>query len=76
MGVPTVIYTVIGGVQAVTWTDVKIMVLILFGMCAVIARAVLALIWAAAVVVAIGDRVPTTEAEAARRELRRSRALV
>src|ERR687893_2672365 len=29
----------------------------------VIARAVLALIWAAAVVVAIGDRVPTTDAE-------------
>jgi hypothetical protein len=29
----------------------------------VIARAVLALIWAAAVIVAIGDRVPTTDAE-------------
>jgi Short repeat of unknown function (DUF308) len=29
----------------------------------VIARAVLALVWAAAVVVAIGDRVPTTDAE-------------
>src|ERR1044071_968519 len=29
----------------------------------VISRAVLALIWAAAVVVAIGDRVPTTDAE-------------
>jgi hypothetical protein len=29
----------------------------------VVARAVLALIWAAAVVVAIGDRVPTTDAE-------------
>jgi SSS family transporter len=28
MGVPTVIYTVIGGVQAVTWADVKQMVLI------------------------------------------------
>lgn len=29
----------------------------------VIARAVLALVWAAAVVIAIGDRVPTTDAE-------------
>ena len=39
--VPAVIYTMFGGVQAVTWTDVKIMVLIVFGMFAVIAVAVL-----------------------------------
>src|SRR5688572_9299648 len=30
MGIPTVIYTMIGGVQAVTWADVKQMVLIVF----------------------------------------------
>jgi Na+/proline symporter len=38
---PAVVYTMFGGVQAVTWTDVKIMVLIVFGMFAVIAVAVL-----------------------------------
>lgn len=32
IGLPTVIYTMIGGVQAVTWTDVKQMVLIVVGM--------------------------------------------
>ncbi|HEX9755697.1 MAG TPA: sodium:solute symporter [Gemmatimonadales bacterium] len=32
MGVPTVIYTMIGGVQAVTWVDVKQMVLIVAGL--------------------------------------------
>jgi len=37
---PAVVYTMFGGVQAVTWTDVKIMVLIVFGMFAVIAVAV------------------------------------
>jgi len=37
IGVPTVIYTMIGGVQAVTWTDVKQMVLILAGLGAVVA---------------------------------------
>jgi len=36
IGVPTIIYTMIGGVQAVTWTDVKQMVVILVGMTAVI----------------------------------------
>src|SRR5918998_3505591 len=36
---PAVIYTMFGGVQAVTWTDVKIMVLIVFGMFAVVAAA-------------------------------------
>ncbi len=38
---PAVIYTMFGGVQAVTWTDVKIMVLIVFGLFAVIIAAVL-----------------------------------
>jgi solute:Na+ symporter, SSS family len=37
---PAVIYTMFGGVQAVTWTDVKIMGLIVFGMFAVIAAAI------------------------------------
>src|SRR5918993_3976192 len=36
---PAVVYTMFGGVQAVTWTDVKIMVLIVIGMFAVIAVA-------------------------------------
>src|SRR3990172_2150945 len=35
MGVPTVIYTMIGGVQAVTWADVKQMVLIVFALVAI-----------------------------------------
>lgn len=39
--VPAVIYTMFGGVQAVTWTDVKIMALIVFGLFAVIVVAVL-----------------------------------
>ena len=39
--VPAVIYTMFGGVQAVTWTDVKIMVLIVFGMFAVVFAAIL-----------------------------------
>ena len=39
--VPAVIYTMFGGVQAVTWTDVKIMVLIVFGMFAVVIAAIL-----------------------------------
>jgi solute:Na+ symporter, SSS family len=41
IAMPAVVYTMFGGVQAVTWTDVKIMVLIVFGMFAVIAVAVL-----------------------------------
>ncbi|HEY7497886.1 MAG TPA: sodium:solute symporter [Vicinamibacterales bacterium] len=41
--VPAVIYTMFGGVQAVTWTDVKIMVIIIVGLFAVIAAAVLGL---------------------------------
>jgi solute:Na+ symporter, SSS family len=32
IGVPAVVYTMFGGVQAVTWTDVKQMVLIVFGL--------------------------------------------
>ena len=36
MGIPTVLYTMIGGVQAVTWVDVKQMVLIVFAVIAVI----------------------------------------
>jgi Na+/proline symporter len=36
IGVPTIVYTMLGGVQAVTWTDVKQMVLILAGLAAVI----------------------------------------
>ena len=37
---PAVVYTMFGGVQAVTWTDVKIMVLIVFGLFAMIVAAV------------------------------------
>ena len=40
---PAVLYTMFGGVQAVTWTDVKIMVLIVLGLFAVIAAAILGL---------------------------------
>ena len=36
IGVPTVIYTMIGGVQAVTWADVKQMVLIVIALVAVV----------------------------------------
>jgi Na+/proline symporter len=41
IGIPTVIYTMVGGVQAVTWTDVKQMVIIVIG----IVAAVVVLIW-------------------------------
>ncbi|HXG89356.1 MAG TPA: sodium:solute symporter [Vicinamibacterales bacterium] len=34
IGLPAIIYTIFGGVQAVTWTDVKIMVLIIGGLIA------------------------------------------
>jgi len=40
---PAVVYTMFGGVQAVTWTDVKIMALIVAGLFAMIAAAVLGL---------------------------------
>jgi SSS family transporter len=36
IGVPTVMYTMVGGVQAVTWADVKQMVLIVFALVAVV----------------------------------------
>ncbi len=36
IGVPTIVYTMFGGVQAVTWTDVKQMVLIVFGLLAAV----------------------------------------
>ena len=36
MGVPTVLYTILGGVQAVTWADVKQMVLVVAAIAAVI----------------------------------------
>ncbi|MES2176395.1 MAG: sodium:solute symporter [Gemmatimonadota bacterium] len=36
MGIPTVLYTMIGGVQAVTWADVKQMVLIVVAITAVV----------------------------------------
>jgi SSS family transporter len=36
MGIPTVIYTMIGGVQAVTWADVKQMFLIVGGLLALV----------------------------------------
>ncbi|HSL69889.1 MAG TPA: sodium:solute symporter [Longimicrobiales bacterium] len=36
MGIPTVIYTMIGGVQAVTWADVKQMVLIVGALVAIV----------------------------------------
>ncbi len=35
MGIPTVLYTMIGGVQAVTWADVKQAILIVFALIAV-----------------------------------------
>jgi solute:Na+ symporter, SSS family len=37
MGIPTIIYTVLGGVQAVTWADVKQMVLIVVAIVALVA---------------------------------------
>ena len=40
---PAVVYTMFGGVQAVTWTDVKIMVLIVVGLLAMVVAAVLGL---------------------------------
>ena len=43
IALPTAVYTMFGGVQAVTWTDVKQIVLIVFGLVAVMAALVLAL---------------------------------
>ena len=41
IALPAVIYTMFGGVQAVTWTDVKIMVIIVIGLFVVIATAII-----------------------------------
>src|SRR5687767_7536342 len=41
--VPAVVYTMFGGVQAVTWTDVKIMVLIVIALVAMVAAAIIGL---------------------------------
>jgi len=43
IGMPTAVYTMFGGVQAVTWTDVKQMAVIVLGLFAAIAVLVLAL---------------------------------
>jgi Na+/proline symporter len=43
IGAPTVVYTVVGGVQAVTWTDVKQMAIIVFGILAAVVVLVLRL---------------------------------
>jgi len=43
IGVPTILYTMFGGVQAVTWTDVKQMLLIVFSVLAVVAALVVGL---------------------------------
>src|SRR5688572_31479089 len=40
IAMPAVVYTMFGGVQAVTWTDVKIMVLVIFGFVAMVIAAV------------------------------------
>ena len=37
IGLPTAVYTIYGGVQAVTWTDVKQMAIIVFGLLAAVA---------------------------------------
>ena len=43
IGAPTVIYTMVGGVQAVTWTDVKQMAIIVFGILAAVVVLILGL---------------------------------
>ena len=43
IGAPTVVYTMLGGVQAVTWTDVKQMVVIIAGVIAVVVALVMGL---------------------------------
>ncbi len=43
IGGPTVIYTIIGGVQAVTWTDVKQMAVVVFGILAAVVVLILGL---------------------------------
>jgi SSS family solute:Na+ symporter len=51
MGIPTAVYTMFGGVQAVTWTDVKQMYLIVAGLFA----AVIALIMGLPDSISVGD---------------------
>src|SRR6187402_2465165 len=41
--VPAVVYTMFGGVQAVTWTDVKIMVLVILALVAMVVAAIVGL---------------------------------
>jgi SSS family solute:Na+ symporter len=43
IGIPTAIYTMVGGVQAVTWTDVKQMAVIVGGLLAAVAALVIGL---------------------------------
>ena len=43
IGLPTVVYTMVGGVQAVTWTDVKQMVVIVVGLLAAVVVLVIGL---------------------------------
>ena len=43
IGLPTAVYTIFGGVQAVTWTDVKQMAVIVLGLLAAIAMLVVSL---------------------------------
>lgn len=43
IGIPTILYTMFGGVQAVTWADVKQMVLIVFSVLAVVVALVMGL---------------------------------
>ena len=43
IGVPTIVYTMFGGVQAVTWTDVKQMAVVLFAMASAVVVLILGL---------------------------------
>jgi Na+/proline symporter len=43
ISLPAIVYTMFGGVQAVTWTDVKTMTLIVLGLFAMVAAAILGL---------------------------------
>jgi solute:Na+ symporter, SSS family len=43
IGLPTAVYTMFGGVQAVTWTDVKQMVVIVFGLFAAVTALIVGL---------------------------------
>jgi SSS family solute:Na+ symporter len=43
IGAPAVVYTMFGGVQAVTWTDVKVMVLVVLALVSMVTAAVIGL---------------------------------